>query len=213
MCLHVASDVTLLEIPPCQIPMCGVAYSCSYVLLMACIARKITSSYTLNHKFSLATKYEPMQEKGKVKKKKEDVKADREVARHTHPQFFPLRAYSFCAVFLISACKRNSFHQRGTISMVTKWRIVWFQTGKVKSTKKLYENEVRKIRAAISTNFLSSPTALSSLFFLVSPRTCLHGYHQEMESCCCFDKRPFRRESGEKDAEHLKKGKSLLCFP
>ena len=44
----------------------------------------------------------------------------------------------------MSACKRNSFHERGTISMVTKWRIVWFQTGKVKSTKKLYENEVRK---------------------------------------------------------------------
>ena len=34
MCLRVASElVTLLEIPPCQIPMCGVAYSCSYVLL------------------------------------------------------------------------------------------------------------------------------------------------------------------------------------
>ena len=27
-------EVTLLEIPPCQIPMCGVAYSCSYVLLL-----------------------------------------------------------------------------------------------------------------------------------------------------------------------------------
>ena len=34
MCLRVASEVTLLEIPPCQIPMCGVAYSCSYVLLI-----------------------------------------------------------------------------------------------------------------------------------------------------------------------------------
>ena len=34
MCLRVASEVTLLEIPPCQIPMCGVAYSCSYVLLV-----------------------------------------------------------------------------------------------------------------------------------------------------------------------------------
>ena len=28
------SEVTLLEIPPCQTPMCGVAYSCSYVLLI-----------------------------------------------------------------------------------------------------------------------------------------------------------------------------------
>ena len=34
MCLRVASEVTLLEIPPCQTPMCGVAYSCSYVLLL-----------------------------------------------------------------------------------------------------------------------------------------------------------------------------------
>ena len=32
MCLRVASEVTLLGIPPCQTPMCGVAYSCSYVL-------------------------------------------------------------------------------------------------------------------------------------------------------------------------------------
>ena len=31
---YVPPEVTLLEIPPCQIPMCGVAYiSCSYVLL------------------------------------------------------------------------------------------------------------------------------------------------------------------------------------
>ena len=27
-------EVTLLEIPPCQIPMCGVAYSCYYGLLL-----------------------------------------------------------------------------------------------------------------------------------------------------------------------------------
>ena len=33
MCLCVASEVTILEIPPCQTPMCGVAYSCSHVLL------------------------------------------------------------------------------------------------------------------------------------------------------------------------------------
>ena len=32
-------EVTLLEIPPCQIPMCGVAYSCSYVLLIDLISR------------------------------------------------------------------------------------------------------------------------------------------------------------------------------
>ena len=34
MCLRVALEVTLLEIPPCQNPMRGVAYSCSYVLLL-----------------------------------------------------------------------------------------------------------------------------------------------------------------------------------
>ena len=37
MCLCVASEVTLLEIPPCQTSMCGVAYSCSYVLLLVCM--------------------------------------------------------------------------------------------------------------------------------------------------------------------------------
>ena len=31
---YVPSEVTLLEIPPCQTPMCGVAYSCSYALLL-----------------------------------------------------------------------------------------------------------------------------------------------------------------------------------
>ena len=30
---YVPPEVTLLEIPPCQTPTCGVAYSCSYVLL------------------------------------------------------------------------------------------------------------------------------------------------------------------------------------
>ena len=102
----------------------------------------------------------------------------------------------------ISACKRNSFYQRNNFHG-NKMAHSLISNRKGKKYKKIYENEVRKIRAAISTNFLSSPTVLSSSFVLVSPRTCLHGYHQEMESCCCFDKRPFRRESGEKDAEHL----------
>ena len=34
MCLRIASEVTLLGITACQTPMCGVAYSCSYVLLL-----------------------------------------------------------------------------------------------------------------------------------------------------------------------------------
>ena len=47
MCLRVASEVTLLEIPPCQTPMCGVAYSCSYVLLLPIIEkRKISQTRT-----------------------------------------------------------------------------------------------------------------------------------------------------------------------
>ena len=103
--------------------------------------------------------------------------------------------------------ERNNFHgNKMAHSLISN------RKGK-KYEKIIRERSSKKIRAAISTNFLSSPTALSSSFFLVSPRTCLHGYHQEMESCCCFDKRPFRRESGEKDAELLKKRKSLLCFP
>ena len=31
---YVPPEAILLEIPPCQTPMCGVAYSCSYVLLL-----------------------------------------------------------------------------------------------------------------------------------------------------------------------------------
>ena len=45
MCLRVASEVTFLEIPPCQTPMCGVAYSCSHVLLTSLI--RSTALYRL----------------------------------------------------------------------------------------------------------------------------------------------------------------------
>ena len=65
-----------------------------------------------------------------------------------------IRAYSFCAVFLFRfinrnrnrrvqkerlSFERNNFHGK-------KWHIaiVWFQTEKEKSTKTLYENEIRK---------------------------------------------------------------------
>ena len=34
-------EVTLLGIPPCQTPMCGVAYSCSYVLLLSLIVQVV----------------------------------------------------------------------------------------------------------------------------------------------------------------------------
>ena len=37
---YVPPEVTLLEIPPCQTPMCGVAYSCSYVLLLVLVATR-----------------------------------------------------------------------------------------------------------------------------------------------------------------------------
>ena len=112
-----------------------------------------------------------------------------------------LRAYSFCAVFLFwfinrnrnrrvqkeqFSSERNNFHGNKLAHSLTSNR-------KGKKYEKIIWERSLKIRAAISTNFLSSPTALSSSFFLVSPRTCIHGYHQEMESCC-FDKRPFRRE-------------------
>ena len=57
---------------------------------MACIARKITSSYTFKPQIFVGDK-KWAQEEGKVKKKKEDVKADREAAWHTHTlNFFPL---------------------------------------------------------------------------------------------------------------------------
>ena len=89
------------------------------------------------------------------------------------------------------------FHLRGTISMVTKWRIVWFQTEKEKVRKHNHNTRTkfeRKIRATFSTDSLSSPTSISSSFFLASLRTLIHGHQQERESCCCVDRRPFRRE-------------------
>ena len=103
-----------------------------------------------------------------------------------------LRAYSFCAVFLFRfinrnrnrrvqkerlSFERNNFHgDKMADCLISNW--------KGKSTKTLYENEIRKkIRATFSTDYLSSSTALSSSFFLVSLRTCIHGYQQEMESC------------------------------
>ena len=97
--------------------------------------------------------------------------------------------------------ERNYFHGSpivSDISMVTK--MAQCLISKLKKEK--YENIIRKrnskkIRATFSTDSLSSPTPLSSSFFLVSLRTCklIHGYHQEMESCCCVDSRPFWREN------------------
>ena len=54
MCLRVALEVTLLEIPPCQIPMCGVAYSCSYVLLLSPATRERWLSHSTDHAGTLA---------------------------------------------------------------------------------------------------------------------------------------------------------------
>ena len=111
---------------------------------------------------------------------------------HLRMAIWPFRAYSFCAVFLFRfinrnrnrrvqkerlSFERNNFHgDKMADCLISNW--------KGKSTKTLYENEIRKkIRATFSTDYLSSSTALSSSFFLVSLRTCIHGYQQEMESC------------------------------
>ena len=44
----------------------------------------------------------------------------------------------------IGAHKRNDFHLRGTISMVTKWRIFWFQTEKEKKYENIKRNSKEK---------------------------------------------------------------------
>ena len=114
------------------------------------------------------------------------------------------RAYSFCAVFLFRFINRNRNRRvqkerlslRGTISMVTKWRSVWFQTEKVKSTKTYkhtrtkFEKKIRRLSWQTSV----FANRVTSSFFLVSLRTCIHGYQQEMESGCCVDSRPCQRE-------------------
>ena len=69
-----------------------------------------------------------------------------------------------------STCKP---YLRGTISMVTKWRIVWLQTiKKGKSTKTLYENEIRKKYGRLSrqTPCLRQPRYLLRSFSSVFER-------------------------------------------
>ena len=86
--------------------------------------------------------------------------------------------------------------------MVTKWRSVWFQTEKVKSTKTLYENEIRKKNTGdFLDRLLSSPTALSSSFFLVSLRTCIHGTSRKWRAAAVLTAVLVEGKSGEKDAE------------
>ena len=133
------------------------------------------------------------------------------------------RAYSFCAVFLFRfinrngnrrvqkeqfSSERNNFHGNKMAHSLISNR-------KGKKCEKIIRERSSKNTGGYFDKILvfADRVILSSSFFLDSPRTCLHGYHQEMESCCCFEKRPFRRESGEKDVEHLKKRKSFLCFP
>ena len=115
-----------------------------------------------------------------------------------------LKAYSFCAVFLFRfinrnrnmrvqkerlSFERNNFHgNKKAQCLISNW--------KGKKVRKHYTKTKfkRKIPATFSTDSLSSPTPLYSSFFLVSLRTCIHGYQQEVESCCWVDSRPFRRE-------------------
>ena len=119
------------------------------------------------------------------------------------PPWGYFRAYSFCAVFLFRfinrnrnrrvqkerlSFERNNFHGNKMVHcLISNWK------GK-KYEKIIRKRNWKEKRATFSTDSLSSPTPLSSSFFLVSLRTCIHGYQQEMESCCCVYSRPFRRE-------------------
>ena len=120
-----------------------------------------------------------------------------------------LRAYSFCAVFLFwfihrnrnrhvqkeqFSSERNSFHGN-------KWRIVWLQTGKVKSTKNLYENEVWKYgRLFRQTSCLHRPRYLlrssSSVLKLVFMDTI-----RKWRAAAVLTSVLFEGKSSEKDVE------------
>ena len=96
--------------------------------------------------------------------------------------------------------------------MVTKWRSVWFQTEKVKSTKTLYENEIRKkIRATFLTDFcLRRPRYLlrsfSSVFVRVFMVPAGNG-----ELLLCWQ--PFLSKGKAVRKMRNKTRKSLLSFP
>ena len=113
----------------------------------------------------------------------------------------------------ISAYKRNDFHLRGAISMVTKWRIVRFQTEKENSAGNIirtrnsngkYDEFLDRSRLLVFADHVIF-FVLSSL---VSLRTCIHGYQQETESCCCVDSRPFQRE---KRLERCGTRRGIVC--
>ena len=57
-------EVTLLEIPPCQTPMCGVAYSCSYVLLPTCKTTfaRLTQSRAISQSFRVFITFRSMRD-------------------------------------------------------------------------------------------------------------------------------------------------------
>ena len=113
-----------------------------------------------------------------------------------------LRAYSFCAVFLMRflnriwnwleqkerlSFERNNFHGNKMVHSLI--------SNRKEQYKKVMRTKFEKIRVAISTDALSSPTTL--IFFVLpcqSPNACVHGYQQEMESCCYVNSHPFRKE-------------------
>ena len=117
-------------------------------------------------------------------------------------------AYSFCAVFLFRfinrnrnrrvlkerlSFERNNFHgNKMAHSLISK-----------RKGKKYEKNHTRtkfekKMRVAVSIDFLFSPTALSSSFFLVRLRTCIHGYQQKWRVAAVLTAVLFGGKSGEK---------------
>ena len=67
-----------------------------------------------------------------------------------------------------------------------------------------YENEIRKKKyGRLSWQTSVFANRVTSSFFLVSLRTCIHGYQQEMESGCrtVLTAVLVKEKSGEKDAE------------
>ena len=80
--------------------------------------------------------------------------------------------------------------------MVKKWRnLISNWKGKKYENILVYEIEIRKKKyGRLSWQTSVFANRVTSSFFLVSLRTCIHGYQQEMESGCCVDSRACQRE-------------------
>ena len=87
--------------------------------------------------------------------------------------------------------------------MITKWRIVWFQTEQGKSTKTLYENEIRRKkygRLSRQTSCLRRSRYFLRSFSSVFERVFM-ATSRKWRAAAVLTAILFEGKSGEKDAE------------